>query len=147
VPRQPKKQTSPRITEAHVQKAVTDLLVLDGWRAIRTDPVSDRGRGKGFGELGMPDYLYVRYINPTSHKRLFGMTEAEVRSEWDGMWVEFKAPNKTPEPHQRIWHARELARGALVLVVDSIDSFMDWYRQSGLARKVLQDGQKSKDRR
>ena len=40
---------------------MVEYLQLDGWRPIRTDPVSDRARGKGFGELGMPDYLFLRY--------------------------------------------------------------------------------------
>lgn len=124
----------PRVSEAHVQQTVTDLLVADGWRAIRTDPVSDRGRGKGFGELGMPDYLYIRYWDLSG-------------PESDVLWIEFKALGKKPKPRQAAWHVAERARGATVLVIDDIDFFMDWYATSGLARKVLKRGTKSKESR
>jgi len=87
-----------KISEADIQRTCSELLEWDGWRALRTDPVSDRAtvdairraimgvpelnhvrelilkvikrcvRGKGFGELGMPDHLYIRY--PTATKKL-----------------------------------------------------------------------------
>jgi hypothetical protein len=122
------------LTEAHVQETVTSLLEWDGWRPIRTDPVSDRSRGKGFGELGMPDYLYVRYLRgdriefPQHGTAVLKEPAAEV------LWIEFKAPGKAAKPHQLAWHEAERARGALVLVVDDIDSFFQWYAQSGLQR-------------
>lgn len=141
MPRLPKTQTKQVITEAHVQKAVTDLLVLDGWRAIRTDPVSDRSKGKGFGEVGMPDYLYVRYF--LNGARLSGeVNNVKAFSLVNLLWIEFKKPGAEPKPHQLEWHAAERARGALVFVVDSIDDFIRWYAASGLARKVLKDARK-----
>ncbi len=112
----------PICSEADVQRAVTDLLQLDGWRAIRTDPTSDRARGKGFGEPGMPDHLYIRY-----GILLYG-AEAEV------FWIEFKRKGKKPKDHQRDWHDLERRRGALVYVVDDIDDFMKLYAESGLCR-------------
>jgi hypothetical protein len=122
------------ITEAHVQKSVVDYLQWDGWRAIRTDPVSDRQRGKGFGEIGMPDYLFVRY-KPTF--RASGMRD--IRLSMDDtvaqvLWIEFKRPGQKPRPRQMVWHDAERARGALVLVVDDFDSFRQWYSQSRLER-------------
>ena len=119
-------------TEAHVQQTVTQFLELDGWRAIRTDPVSDRSRGKGFGEIGMPDYLYVRY-EPDSRTATAASLGAIAFAEV--MWIEFKAPGKAAAGHQIAWHAAERDRGALVLVVDDIDSFRQWYAQSGLQRR------------
>jgi hypothetical protein len=144
-----KQPSKPRITEADVQKAVTDLLVADGWRAIRTDPVSDRGRGKGFGEVGMPDYLYLRYA-------ALVCPSGEVPHWSQHLWIEFKRYGAKLKPHQIAWHVAERSRGALVLVVDGIDDkagqyrknvfgiesisdFISWYRTSGLARKVLRD--------
>lgn len=135
------------LTEAHVQQTVTQFLELDGWRAIRTDPVSDRSRGKGFGEVGMPDMLYLRYqfIGPDSDvnyagwrltfgppPRYAGFDPEDVQA----LWIEFKAPGKAAKPHQLAWHEAERKRGALVLVVDDIDDFMKrWYPQSGLQRR------------
>lgn len=123
------------LTEAHVQQTVTQFLELDGWRAIRTDPVSDRSRGKGFGEVGMPDMLYLRYqfIGPDSDVNYAGFDPEDVQA----LWIEFKAPGKAAKPHQLAWHEAERKRGALVLVCESIDSFTDWYKSSGLCRKIV----------
>jgi len=41
------------LSEAHFQRTCTELLERDGWRSLRTDPVSNRAHGKGFGEKGM----------------------------------------------------------------------------------------------
>jgi hypothetical protein len=122
----PNPTVKPKLTEAHIQKAVVDFLVLDGWRAIRTDPVSDRSRGKGFGEIGMPDYLFIRYRSNS------------IADVWtaDVMWIEFKAPGKVRMSAQLAWHTAEIERGALVLTVDSIDSFEKWYSRSGLAQRI-----------
>ncbi|MGP0075593.1 MAG: hypothetical protein ACLPWF_27065 [Bryobacteraceae bacterium] len=123
------------LTEAHVEQTVTQFLELDGWRAIRTDPVSDRARGKGFGELGMPDHLYVRYGMPIT-RRNFSGHPPEIQSGGQVLWVEFKRPGRKPTPHQLAWHEAERARGALVLVIDDINFFFAWYKRSGLARRV-----------
>jgi len=117
------------LTEAHVQQTVTEFLQLEGWRAIRTDPVSDRKRGKGFGEVGMPDYLYVRY----------GIRHGDgswMGSQADVLWIEFKRPRQHPTKEQIVWHAVERGRGALVLVIDDINLFIAWYKNSGLGRRV-----------
>lgn len=127
-----------KISEADVQRAVVDLLTLDGWRAIRTDPVSDRARGKGFGEFGMPDYLFIRYdlepLPSTLHRDEKGREMCWCADFM--LWIEFKRPGAKPKPHQAAWHDAERARGALVLVVDDIDKFRDWYAQSGLRRRI-----------
>jgi hypothetical protein len=122
------------LTEAHIQQTVTQFLELDGWRAIRTDPVSDRARGKGFGEIGMPDYLYLRYGSPV-FPRYTGPDGKDESLFAQVLWIEFKAPGKAAKPHQLAWHVAERQRGALVLVVDDIDSFRQWYAQSGLQRR------------
>lgn len=123
------------LSEAHVQQTVTEFLELDGWRPIRTDPVSDRKRGKGFGEVGMPDYLYVRYANPDVEAHC--APDETARRHADVMWIEFKAPGRTAKPHQLRWHEAERRLGALVLVIDDINFFIAWYkRSSGMARRV-----------
>jgi hypothetical protein len=126
-------QNRPKLSEAHIQKAIVDLLVLDGWRAFRTDPVSDKSRGRGFGEIGMPDYLFLRYA-PISRIEMDVVNDTQRADET--LWIEFKAPGKKPAPAQRHWHAAERARGALVMVFDSIEGFRAWYRDSGLSRAV-----------
>lgn len=120
----------PKVTEKHVQEAVVEFLRIDGWRPIRTDPVSDRSRGKGFGEIGMPDYLFLRY------KREYARCGIDSTRECEHLWIEFKAPGKTRAKHQIVWHEKETARGAAVITVDCYDEFRELYVKRGLARRV-----------
>lgn len=124
--------TSPAsdVPESEIQAECTKLLEEDGWRALRTDPVSDRGRGKGFGEIGMADHLYIRYSR---------MIPLRVRGRCELLWVEFKSSKGKPKKHQLDWHAKERARGALTLIAGedfpaSVEGFRDWYAKSGLQR-------------
>lgn len=124
-----------KISEADVQQAVVLMLELDGWRSIRTDPVSDRSRGKGFGEIGMPDYLFIRY--GPDFRAAPGIRRSLVPTDSDVMWVEFKAAGKSLKPHQVTWHSRESARGALIFVVDDAVRFRETYKTSGLMRNTI----------
>jgi hypothetical protein len=139
------------LTEAQIQKACTDFLVSDGWRALQTNPCSDRGRGKGFGEIGMADHLYLRpadipYYAAAARTGQFtlngqfpvGSTLAAAQGQI--LWVEFKAPGKKPESHQYLWHLAERVHGFLTVMagVDfeaSYEGFVDWYFYAGLARR------------
>ena len=119
------------ITEADIQPTCTEYLELDGWRALRTDPCSDRSRAKGFGELGMADHLYIRYSK--------GGTPQAKPSQAEVLWVEYKGPKGEPSQHQMTWHYAERARGALTVIMGidcdrSIEGFLAWYRASGLNR-------------
>jgi hypothetical protein len=113
------------LPESLIEAECCKLLEEDGWRILKTDPVSDRGRGKGFGEAGQADTLALRY----SRK---GAT-CEV------LWLEWKTPGGRVRKHQTAWHIRERARGAVTAIagVDfapSVRGFGKWYRASGLAR-------------
>lgn len=116
--------------EHMIEAECTRLLEQDGWRALRTDPVSDRGRGKGFGELGMADHLYIRYFERSGqYHTAFG----EV------LWIEFKSADGKLRKNQGPWHEIERARGALTWIagVDfpaSVAGFVEHYRKSGLNR-------------
>lgn len=125
----------PKVSERHIQDACTKLLELDSWRAIRTDPASNRAMGKGFGEIGMPDYLYIRYAIPGSIMAAICRESAIVKSEV--LWIEYKAPGKLLKGHQFAWHCKERERGALVKMVDDFDRFRNWYvEESGLNRRL-----------
>lgn len=128
----------PDVPEALIEAECTKLLEEYGWRALRTDPVSDRGRGKGFGEVGMADHLYIRYDPekqiPPSLRKPVDNSYAAV------LWIEFKSAKGKPKKHQIAWHQKERARGALTLIagVDfpaSVAGFLGWYRASGLQRR------------
>lgn len=138
------------LLEKHIQKTCTEFLALDGWRPLRTDPVSDRSRGKGFGELGMADHLYIRYgyFQSAAGSRNIKRCVAEV------MWCEWKRERggtgkkalftraEKAKIHQRGWIAAERARGALVLLAGedfpaTIEGFCEFYAQSGLQRRKV----------
>ena len=156
--------------ERGIQETCAQVLELDGWRRLRTDPVSDRStvatirarfmatpalapvlklllqilascvRGKGFGELGMADDLFLRYPAPSGDP-------AGIKRGWsETLWIEWKRPGGRVDPHQTAWHEAERRRGALVIVagVDfkpaTVDAFLAWYFASGLARDLKQQG-------
>lgn len=141
-----------KVSERHIQETCSAFLGLDGWRRLRTDPVSDQSRGKGFGELGMADDLFIRYLHACDGSKCscdkHGATgRAEV------LWVEWKRERggdgkralftkaEKAKIHQRAWHAAERARGALTIILGedcpaSIEGFQEWYMQSGLSRRV-----------
>jgi hypothetical protein len=125
-----------RTPEADLERAVRDFLALDGWRALKTDPVSRREWGKGFGELGIADALYIRY----------GWAQSQVMlpvMPWpNSCGSSGKRPTRRAALHQLAWHAREQARGALALIagVDflaTFEGFLGWYKNSGLQRRSL----------
>lgn len=137
---------APRITEAQLQTYGTQLLEADGWRALRTDPVSRREWGKGFGEKGMADMLYVRYLDdalvhiaantddPPSTNVMLSICRV--------MWIEWKRKGGKVAAHQTAWHELERKRGALTLIAGenfeaTPESFYEWYKNSGLMRKDI----------
>jgi len=132
-------------TEAQIQQTCTQMLELDGWRALRTDPVSRREWGKGFGEKGMADHLYIRYRQGERHDPVSILTSRVILLD-QVMWIEWKRVRfkkaTSVKSHQQIWHQAERARGALTLIagVDfpaTIEGFVEWYKSSGLMRKQI----------
>ncbi len=120
--------------EHMIEAECTRLLEQDGWTSFKTTPVSDRGRGIGFGEKGMADYLYIRYT-PMEPGEEMDCLSASTQT----LWVEYKSAKGKPAKHQTKWHTIERARGALTLIagVDfpaSVAGFVEYYRASGLNR-------------
>lgn len=107
----------PKPLEKDIQAAIVRLMEIDGWEAMRTDPVSDRERGTGFGQCGQTDYLFLR------------SRPDEI------LYVEFKRPGQKPKPHQRAWMDATAARGFKVMWTDSVEVFCAWYLHEGLARR------------
>jgi hypothetical protein len=112
--------------ESLIEAECCKLLAEDGWRTLKTDPVADRSRGRGFGEPGMADTLALRY--------------GRQGASCEALWIEWKAPGGRVRKHQVAWHTRERARGAMTAIagVDfapSVQGFIGWYRSSGLAKR------------
>lgn len=125
----------PKLSEADIERTCSDFLALDGWRPLKTDPCSDRARGKGFGELGMADRLYIRQLFDA-----FAISPT-IKAGAQVVWIEWKSKRGKPSQKQLDWHQAERARGALTWIagVDfpaSIEGFMQFYRESGLLRRA-----------
>lgn len=143
---------APRLKEADIQRTCVDFLALDGWRPLKTDPCSDRNRGKGFGEKGMADHLFLRvpdvkeYVLRARRASLtrgpFPAASVLAAAQGQILWVEFKRPGTVPTSRQHDWHYLERYNGFLTVLagVDfpaDIDGFMAWYRVSGLMRRPI----------
>lgn len=121
------------LREKDIAKCIADLLELDGWRLLFCEPMSRRDQGRGFGEPGMADLLAIRYDSDAL--RLTGFPSA-----WASIfWIEFKKPAGIVSAKQRVWHQAERVRGALTIILGedceaSVDSWIAWYRASGLNR-------------
>jgi hypothetical protein len=125
---------APIVSEKPAQDVPERLIALEcekllqehGWRTLRCEPTSDRGRGKGFGEVGMADTLCLRY--------------GRKGASCEVMWIEWKRPGGRVGQHQLAWHIRERARGAMTAIagVDfpaSVQGFIGWYHSSGLTKR------------
>ena len=91
-PQSSAKPRFPKLTEADIERQCSDLLALDGWRTLKTDPVSRREWGKGFGEKGMADCLYLRY---DTRPRFLGSNPTPIPGPFpyaEVMWIEWKRP-------------------------------------------------------
>lgn len=143
-----------RLLERDIERTCTEFFELDGWRCLKTDPVSRHEWGKGFGEPGMADDVYIRYANDDPYRRVPGgyrgdQPDYRPRQWAEVLWVEYKRQRggkitsraEKAKIHQRQWHAAERARGALTLIVGedcpaTIEGVRTWYSNSGLARRV-----------
>ena len=137
---------APPVLEKHIEKAITALLEIDGWRAIKMEQNFSERKRKTVGEPGMADHLYIRYADYADRSPVWA-SQAQV------LFIEFKklrggngkrgifTKAEKASIKQRAWIARERSRGALVLLVGedcpaTIEGVRAWYRNSGLARRV-----------
>lgn len=132
-------------SEAELERICTQMLEHDGWRPLKTDPVSRRSQGKGFGEVGMADYLYMR-AKPWPKERFIGQQKPGdnpwipvVMCQAEILWIEWKRPGGVNAEHQKAWQAAERAKGFLVWVAGedfeaTADAFWVFYSKSGLKR-------------
>lgn len=143
---------APPVLEKHIEKAITALLEIDGWRAIKMEQNFSERKRKSVGESGMADHLYLRYGCRDASVFLkiikpFHISKSEV------LWIEFKKQRsgngkrgiftkaEKASIKQRAWIARERSRGALVLLVGedcpaTIEGVCAWYMASGLNRRI-----------
>jgi hypothetical protein len=112
-----------KLTERDVARQVRDFLGPHGWRCLRMNSaLVGRPQGGAFrvGEVGMPDYLFLRYFAHPMEPGKFDLRQ---------LWIEVKAPGGRLRPAQVEWAKNEAAQGATVLMVDDIDKFRSWYAE------------------
>ena len=115
--------------EADVTRQVIDYLEARGWRAIRMQSGLFKRATPGYtgrvrvGEVGIPDWLIVSYLYPYDH--YLGPPAVSISPAL--FWLELKRPGEKLRKGQPEWIDKERARGALVCVADSLESFEEWY--------------------
>lgn len=132
-------------SEADLENYGTQLLELDGWRSLKTDPVRNREWGKGFGEPGMADRQYLRYdCDPQSalYEVMNENDRQQLRAAGEILWIEWKRLKGKAEAHQLAWIRLERKRGALVWLAGkdftaTPEGFYAHYKASGLMRKQI----------
>ncbi len=138
------KQGRLKVSEADIEKNVNDVLQLDGWRSFKMEKCFSEKKQRAFGEVGMPDRLFIRYWHdgPLNNLGEPRKGEADLWSMGEILWIEHKSRNGKPSAAQKLWHSNERKRGALTLIagVDfqaSIEGFLEFYRNSGLQRRKM----------
>lgn len=128
----------PQPKEKNINAGIKTILELDDWHVFLMEPLWRDDWKKGTGELGQPDCLAIRYgYHP---ERTW--TVDEFRTVAQVLWCEGKRKGNKPAVHQKIWHAAERARGALVWCAGedfapSVEGFRQKYEASGLCRRKL----------
>lgn len=136
------------LKEKQIQRTICDLLHVEGWRIFQFERQWSDKKRKAVGETGMPDILAIRYAlngrKPESHDQRVNCRL--LASGQEIVWIEVKrldgrGATTKPSVAQLDWHRDERARGALTVIagVDfpaTIEGFQEWYRSSGLERKV-----------
>lgn len=136
MPKTPKRGASPRISEAHIEQACTQILQIDGWRAFKMEQNFSEKKQKSVGESGMPDRLYIRYWD-----------YPPKRGGGEILWIEWKRLDgkkaTVTSQAQKDWILIERSRGALLWVAgedfpSTIEGFREFYKTSGcMIHKIL----------
>jgi hypothetical protein len=106
-----------QLAERDVTRQVKDYLEFRRWRSVRMMRMTLPGQFST-GEPGMADSLFLYYFDTPP-----GASAA--------LWIEFKSPRPGSKrsAHQLRWHAREKARGAVVMTVSDFDDFERRYKE------------------
>lgn len=109
-----------QLAEREVSRQVSDFLEWNGWRRIRNQSgVATNAGGSTFrfGEKGIPDLLFLRYVPERPGAALV-------------LWVETKRAKGKLSPDQVKWQDEERLRGALIVNVYDFQTFSEWYQST-----------------
>jgi len=124
--------------EAALTAELKRFLEARGWRAVRNESGFVPGAGS-IGEKGMADWQFLRYLETPGLALV--------------LWIEAKPPGYKPRCNckpgevnpktgrrgkghecrscgQKRWAETERARGALVMQVNDVDAFAEWYART-----------------
>lgn len=122
--------------ERELLASIDNIMGWEGWRIWKLETVRDKERGRGFGEPGMADRLYLR---PTGKR---GASFACEALYVEGKRVRSDRPSATKaQAHQQLWHAAERASGFRTVILGqdceaTFDGFFRWYGEAGLFRRM-----------
>ena len=135
--RAPLSATEDHRLEAPIQAECCKILEQDGWWILRTDPVSDRRRGTGFGAIGFADITAFRPMRVT---QLVLIQKFPQGCPCEVLFLEFKSPKGKPSKEQLKWHQTQRAMGFATFIAGqdfpaSTEGFREFYSASGLQRR------------
>lgn len=121
------KQQKEKTLEAEIAKGVHEFMELHGWRRFRMTSgcfIAPSGAPVRVGEPGVPDLLFVRYIERDTST--YGASKASGVAYL--VWIETKrAKGGKKAEAQAEWHTAESAAGALIYTCNDLEAFRDWY--------------------
>lgn len=118
-------------------KPLLKFMAARGWRAIRHESGFVPGAGS-YGEKGMPDYQFIRYLKngvacvlwieakPPGFRPRCNCKPAERNPETGRM----RKAHECRSCGQKRWAETERRRGAVVLTVEDVEVFKEWYSKA-----------------
>lgn len=108
------------LSESDVTKQITSYLRAHGWEGWRLHAGVMRGRNGSYitvGDAGRADWLFTRPLHECGRCEAF--------------FLEAKGNGAKTNPNRRakqqMWQEQMTQSGYLVVQVDSLDKFVDWY--------------------
>jgi len=129
------------VPESSLESAVATIMQLDGWRYFHTEWALTQG-GRPVLEVDMADALFIRYLAGAKIETSLN-TGCTLKAPCaEVLWCEFKRIGEEATGAQRLWHAAERKRGAMVIVagidfVATSEGYLAWYQSSGLQRRRI----------
>lgn len=125
--------------EADIERDCTNILIQDGWDALKTNPVSRRSRGAGFGTLGMTDHEFRRPAFTARYTMAHEGPTIAIHALCELLFVEWKSEDGENARHQIEWQDNMRRKGFLVIAAKrdfpaTVEGFCNWYENSGLKR-------------
>lgn len=114
------------MTEAAIQKAIINLLVMHGWIVIRINSGGQKAEyTTKSGEKRTRWFWFAKWFASGYDEEKSGVSDLIATSPaGQTVYIETKSPGKKPTPKQSAFGEEILGRGGRWIVADSLDSAM-----------------------